>query len=450
MAAALWRFWWIRGYVREGRAWLQQVLELADDVSPADRAPALYAAAELSEALSDTTDAIALHTAALAIYEELNDAAGRAQCLNGLGIAVRALGKLDEAERLHNEALPLLQGTRNRRAEGSTFGNLAAVAYYRGDFTRAENLWEQALQIMREIGDLRSAGLHLGNLGALALQLGQHQRSIALQKESLAVARQLAEPDNIAYSLINLGDAYVEAGDLDQARDVLEESLPLTRQVEDRRAEGGAHTTLGKVALLTRDYVAAAKSYLHALTLLVPSGDLLGAANGLDGLGRVASETSLHEEAIRFFAAAHHIRQSTGAARESAGDTGYDQALLASRTAVGRRATDDLWREGSTSSLEALVVAAESLVSRVEQLPAMRREPVAYPAHSKLIAAYGLTPREIDVLGLLITHHSDREIAEALYISPRTVGTHVTSIRTKLGVSSRRDAARIAEQIGMA
>jgi DNA-binding CsgD family transcriptional regulator len=54
-------------------------------------------------------------------------------------------------------------------------------------------------------------------------------------------------------------------------------------------------------------------------------------------------------------------------------------------------------------------------------------------------AEFGLTPREIEIVRLLEQRLSDREIAERLFISPRTAGTHVTSILGKLGLSSRRE-----------
>ncbi len=449
MAAALWRFWWIRGYVREGRSWLQRVLELSDEVCPAERAAALYAAAELSEALSDSPDAIALHNQALGIFEDLKDDVGRAECLNGLGIVQRSLGNLDEAEHLHNQALPLLQSAQNRRGEASTFNNLAAIAYYRGNFAQAEAFWARALEIVRGIGDLRATGLLLGNQGAVALLTGQHHRSIALQQESLVVARQLADPDSISRSLINLGGAYVEVGDLDRARAALEEGLLHSRQVEDARVEANAHYTLGKIALLMGDHRSAARSYLKSLVLLAKVGDLPGVATSLEGLGCVASATSLHEDAIRLFATAHHIRETTGAARESTEDAGYDQALLASRTAVGRGAADPLWKEGLNRSIDEAVLVASSMTDQVQQMPATRSEAIGDRGGSRLVSTYGLTPREIEVLGFLGAHHTDREIAEALYISPRTVGTHITSIHTKLGVTSRREAARIAAESGL-
>ena len=60
-----------------------------------------------------------------------------------------------------------------------------------------------------------------------------------------------------------------------------------------------------------------------------------------------------------------------------------------------------------------------------------------------------LSGRERQVLALLVRRFTDKEIAAALYISPRTVMSHVASILTKLGAANRREAAAIALCLGL-
>lgn len=64
-------------------------------------------------------------------------------------------------------------------------------------------------------------------------------------------------------------------------------------------------------------------------------------------------------------------------------------------------------------------------------------------------AVAGLTARELDVLALLVRGRSTREIAQALGISPRTAGSHVEHIYTKIGVHSRGSAAVFAMRHGL-
>ena len=74
--------------------------------------------------------------------------------------------------------------------------------------------------------------------------------------------------------------------------------------------------------------------------------------------------------------------------------------------------------------------------------------PVAPTADATSVA--GLTAREIEVLRLVADGRSNPEIAAMLFISPRTVSTHITNILTKLDLDSRSAAAAYAARHGLA
>jgi DNA-binding NarL/FixJ family response regulator len=61
----------------------------------------------------------------------------------------------------------------------------------------------------------------------------------------------------------------------------------------------------------------------------------------------------------------------------------------------------------------------------------------------------GLTPREAEVLALVATGRTNRQIGEELYVSDKTASVHVSNILRKLGVNSRVDAAAVAQRLGM-
>ena len=62
---------------------------------------------------------------------------------------------------------------------------------------------------------------------------------------------------------------------------------------------------------------------------------------------------------------------------------------------------------------------------------------------------YGLSPRELQVLHLVAAGSTNRQIAEELYISPKTASVHVSNILAKLGVASRGEAAAVAHRLGV-
>ncbi|MER7186710.1 response regulator transcription factor, partial [Streptomyces hyaluromycini] len=77
-------------------------------------------------------------------------------------------------------------------------------------------------------------------------------------------------------------------------------------------------------------------------------------------------------------------------------------------------------------------------------LTARAARPVLDPAES-----LGLTSRERDVLRLVSAGRTNRQIAEELFISPKTASVHVSNILGKLGVAGRGEAAAVAHRLGL-
>jgi DNA-binding NarL/FixJ family response regulator len=103
----------------------------------------------------------------------------------------------------------------------------------------------------------------------------------------------------------------------------------------------------------------------------------------------------------------------------------------------------------------ALSLGAEPLRAKIEALARRARvglisAPVA-PTQERSTPAshYHLTPREMEVLGLVALGRTNREIARALFMSEKTASVHVSHILAKLGVASRSEATSLAHRRGM-
>ncbi|MDT0306801.1 AAA family ATPase [Streptomyces sp. DSM 44917] len=99
-------------------------------------------------------------------------------------------------------------------------------------------------------------------------------------------------------------------------------------------------------------------------------------------------------------------------------------------------------------------LGARTLLRRVEQLAARGRLSLDPPAQEPAPASapadpFGLTRRELDVLSLVAAGRSNRQIAQELFISPKTASVHVSNILAKLEVSGRGEAAALAHRLGL-
>jgi DNA-binding NarL/FixJ family response regulator len=133
------------------------------------------------------------------------------------------------------------------------------------------------------------------------------------------------------------------------------------------------------------------------------------------------------------------------------------EALLARRG--DRDLAADLLRQGHAT---ATALGAAPLRRELERLARLARVELtgdrpagddasdggpAAPAAA--VASLGLTARELEVLALVAEGRSNRQVADALFISAKTASVHVSNILAKLGVASRVEAAAVAHRLGL-
>jgi len=196
LATALWLFWYTRGYLSEGREWLEKGAYLGGARELRLKAWALCNAGNLASRQGDLGVTKGLVEEALALFRELEDKQGIVSALTLLG-AVAMLGQqdLETVPALYDEAMSLKEEVEDPRTHAYLLLFSGIIAVGQGDWERAQALHEESLALYREISDVQGVGICLTNLGLTSVARGDYARAAALFRENL---RAVAKSDKAA------------------------------------------------------------------------------------------------------------------------------------------------------------------------------------------------------------------------------------------------------------
>jgi predicted ATPase/class 3 adenylate cyclase len=361
LAGALWRFWWLRGHLSEGRRWLEQALAGGGDAGAADRARALDGTGALAEAQGDVEVAQGLHEEALALRRALGDRLGCARSLENLGIIeLHDRGNRERARAHFAESLALFQALDHRLGIANALGNLGDVALVDESYDQAAVQYADALAVARELGDPRAVAGGLTNLGRLAFHQGRFARAAALYEETLPLWRELGDLQSLAVTLGNLGEAVHHQGDFSRAEALYEEALPLCQELGDKQGLAFLLSHLGRLAHERGDDRRAAALFVEGIGLCRQVGDLPRLAECLDGLSAATATRVGPARAARLFGAAEALREEADFPVPAVLRAAYDADVAKVRAALDQGTFAAAWASGRDLSLEdALAEAVE-------------------------------------------------------------------------------------------
>jgi predicted ATPase/class 3 adenylate cyclase/DNA-binding CsgD family transcriptional regulator len=508
LASSLQPLWEARGRLLEGLVWFDAALADLDayhlGVAPAVRARALADRAMLAIRVG-AAESLDQAQQALAIAREVDDPALLVRALTACGFVAGLGYHVEVARGCFAEAIGLARAVDDRRRLSQILALQAAAASIAGDLIAVRAAGEEGRDLADAIGDgfnsrqcryfLGMVQLWRGDLAGAAAQFGEvaaeaaaaHdeiRRVSGLVGQSLALALQgeAAAARTVAEAILEggaglggrfavvghavLGFAALAAGDLETAQDASETGwqhmsgvVPTIAAVlrahgaqaalasgdllaARRRADDAVTITTGwwlTVSLTVRARVAIAqgepeqaeRDAFDALAIATSMQAYLGISDILECLAALAGKAGSHREAARLFGAAHAIRQRIGEVCFKIYAAGYEASVAALRDAMGEKDFDSAWAEGAALSTEEAIAYAQR--GRGE-----RKRPASGWA--------SLTPTERDVIRLVSEGLGNKDIATRLFVSPRTVQTHLTHVYTKLGLTSRvqlvQEAAR--------
>ncbi|MBA2450897.1 MAG: tetratricopeptide repeat protein, partial [Chloroflexi bacterium] len=281
-----------------------------------------------------------------------------------------------------------------------TLAQLGHLNRDRGELAEARSQYEAGLRIWRERGDARGIALSLLNLGRLDLMEGATDEGRALLEESLSRYRELGDPTDISRVLLFVGGIACDLGRLDEARARYAEGLRIAVRLRDR----------GRVC-----------------------------AN-LEGCAVLAAAEGQPERALGLAAVAATLREAIGTAMGADEQRRLEARLAPIRRALGESRCAQLFEQARGMAIDQAIAYALDGEGEVST----DGGPSVHGGDDQA----GLTPREQDVAGLVARGLPNREIADALVLSERTVEWHVGNILGKLRLDSRAQLAVWAAEHG--
>jgi ATP/maltotriose-dependent transcriptional regulator MalT len=244
-----------------------------------------------------------------------------------------------------------------------------------------------------------------------------------------------------ALALVQLATARSVLGDVAGAVAASEECLAMSRAHDERWCAALALWTQALADWRQGDLAQASTLAAQTLRLKQPFGDRMGMAMCMEVLAWVAAAHGRGDRAARLLGAVHAAWRSIGASlfRHLVAD--HDRCEARAREMLGRSTFEAAFAEGLALPFDDAVAYALEERRAARSGSGVRRS--AVPAGA---ASMSLTRREGQIADLVARGMSNREIADALVIAPRTAEGHVERILSKLGFTSRTQiAAWVAE-----
>jgi predicted ATPase/DNA-binding CsgD family transcriptional regulator len=330
-----------------------------------------------------------------------------ARCLSGRSATLLSMGRIAEAAKDARRSLAVARDGDYPLAEALALAVLGLVACVAGDRNGAVQLARQAEQI--------TAGRH----GPAARVCGHILTTVLIAADDPAAAERVCAPQLAAAR---------DAGDLWSLGNLLEKMVVLDLN-SARFADAAAHLREG-------------------LQTALRTGSRARVLDDLDCCGYLCAMTGRSAEAVTTWAAVVVLQGHEGFSSPAHPDMpeGWFQRqepLHQARRALGPDQTRAAEDRGTVMSLATAAEYALMLTAAGPPLPA------ATPGRGAGAGAEGLSPRERELVTLVAQGHTDAQIASQLFISVRTVSSHLDRIRDKTGCRRRADLTRLALSAGL-
>jgi excisionase family DNA binding protein len=312
---------------------------------------------------------------------------------------------------------------------GMALAGLSLIRWTQVDAEAALEPAEEALAIGRAIGHPRIIALALHTIGLIEHVRGQSERARLHMEKALELWRQIGERSSEAMALMVLSGIELALGNSALSRQRAQAALEICQVLGHDSGVAFSLVRLARIAEREGSQKRALVAYQDALRLWAGIGERWAIARALAGVVSIAAAHGQHNAAATLIGVIDARIEECGGGLFPEDRQACDRAVAIARGAIGDNRIAELRAAGRTLSTSGVLALA--LGVEISRGGAERSDPDA------------LSPREREVLRLLVEGRSNAEIADVLFISVRTARAHVASILAKLGVSTR--AAAVAQ-----
>jgi predicted ATPase/DNA-binding CsgD family transcriptional regulator len=343
-------------------------------------------------------------------------------------------GFLSEGRHWLDQALELGAEPTPQRADALWVA--AWVALLQGDMREATRRLAECRQLADQLGDPLVGGEVARFSGLAAVFRGDNDAALPLLETAIGVLESAGDADAVILTLYHVAVAASLLGESDRARAACQRAIGISDACGERWARSWVLWGLALDGWLQGDLVSAAGVARESLTIKTEFDDRLGAALSVELLAWIAASRGQFEHAARLLAAAGAIWRSLGTSIAAFGPqrAGFHDD---SERRVLRGMSERAYR----------AAVAEGARLTVDQAIAFALEDGRAPSRATAGADEPLTRRQLEIANLVAEGMSNRQIAERLVVSLRTVDGHVEQILARMGFTRRAQiAAWVAEQ----
>jgi predicted ATPase/DNA-binding CsgD family transcriptional regulator len=344
-----------------------------------------------------------------------------------------AQGPVGDVRRVFDRLLQEVpEGASATRSRGRAVLTNGILAFIQNEYTLAEAGFNEAARIGRETADVDMVSRALTYLASVEWVLGRPAGSVVLADEGLALARSMHLPGSMLHAIVVRAYAVLGIGDLDAAISTVREAVQLSESLGETWERGMAYQLLAGASLARGDLDDAATSAQHSVGFERDLDDRVGMAHTIVLFATIELQRGRPDRTATLLGGSEAIFQSIPSSLMEPFRDRRGQAADAARLALGDRAFDAAYALG-------LAMTRDEVVDYAREVEATRTRPkTAEPSRS----AGPLSRREMEVASLVAEGATNAQVAGSLFISERTVESHLASIFNKLGVDSRLQVAR--------